>query len=298
MTHWSHVNRQRLTYGRVVATLTIPGARIGYDDTGSGPVVVLVHAGLADRRMWDGQVAGLAGSARVVRYDQRGCGESDDLSAEVAHHGDLLAVLDSLEIDRAVLVGSSMGGSYALDAALAQPPRVSGLVLVSAVFSGFAWPASSLAQMAESVRDAVPPDRRAGYADRSISPRLDDVAAMAAANVALMVAGPGRTLDDLDPRVRDEALRLCSDVFAREWSSPSFTERQLEPPASGRLAEIAVPTVVLNGLCDLDGVQLAADQLTTGIPGARRVDLACTGHLAPLERPAETTAAVLDLLAG
>jgi pimeloyl-ACP methyl ester carboxylesterase len=279
-----------------MATIAIPGAELGYDDTGTGPVVLLVHAGLADRRMWDRQVADLALSHRVIRYDWRGYGDSSDLSAEVAHHEDLLALMDALDVASATLVGASMGGCYALDAALAQPARVEALVLVSAVYSGFAWPARSLAQMEESARGAVPAERLTRYAQRDLEPDPADVAAIAAANVALMVAGPGRSLDDLDPAVRDRAVELCSDVYTREWSSPAWPERLLQPPAVGRLSEIAVPTLVVNGLCDLDGVQAAADTLTAGIAGARRIDLALTGHLAPLERPGETTAAIEELL--
>jgi pimeloyl-ACP methyl ester carboxylesterase len=279
-----------------MATVRIPDADLGYDDGGSGRVVVLIHAGLADRRMWDAQFADLTVGHRVIRYDWRGYGESSDLRAEVAHHEDLLALMDALEIESATLVGASMGGCYALDAALAQPGRVDGLVLVSAVFSGFAWPAESLAQMEKSAQAAVPAERLSRYAQRDLDPDPADVTAMAAANVALMVAGPGRSLDDLEPAVRDQALLMCAGVFAREWSSPAFPERRLDSPAAGRLHEVAAPTLVINGLCDLGGVQVAAGLLTEGIPGARRLDLERTGHLAPVERPAETSAAIEELL--
>jgi pimeloyl-ACP methyl ester carboxylesterase len=279
-----------------MATAGIPGALLGYDDSGSGPVVVLVHAGLADRRMWDRQFAVLSRTHRVIRYDWRGYGESSDLSAEVAHHEDLLALMDAREITSATLVGASMGGCYAVDAALAQPARVDGLALVSAVFSGFTWPAESLGQLEKSARAAVPADRLSRYAQRDLDPDPADVTAMAAANVALMVAGPGRSLDDLEPAVREQALQMCADVFTREWSCPAFPERHLQPPAVGRLREIAVPTLVVNGLCDLGGVQAAADQLTEGIAGARRLDLERTGHLASVERPAELTAAIEGLV--
>ena len=279
-----------------MATLSIPGAQIGYDQAGTGDVVILVHAGLADRRMWDHQQADLARTHRVVRYDWRGYGGSSDLTSEVSHHDDLLAVMDGLAIPTATLVGASMGGCYALDVALAQPARVRSLCLISAVFSGFAWPQESLDQMAESTRDAVPAERVAAYRERSLTPLAADVRAMAAANVALMVAGPGRDLHQLNPVVRARALALCEDVFAREWASPAFAERQLLPPASQRLGDIAVPTLIVNGLEDIGGVQHAADLLTAGISGAHRLDLPDTGHLSPLERPVEVTAAIRALL--
>lgn len=80
-------------------------------------------------------------------------------------------------------------------------------------------------------------------------------------------------------------------------SVPRSSERFLTAPAAGRLGEIAVPTLVINGLSDVAGIQEVATLLADGIPGARRLDLPDTGHLAPLERPEEVTAALTSFLA-
>ena len=74
---------------------------------------MLVHAGCADRRMWVHQMRPLARAHRVIRYDWRGYGESDDALAPVSRHGDLLAVFDALAVERAVVVGASDGGRAA-----------------------------------------------------------------------------------------------------------------------------------------------------------------------------------------
>lgn len=115
--------------------LVLPGARLAYEVTGEGPAVVLVHGFGLDMRMWDAQVGHLAGSSRVVRYDCRGFGASGpfDPGAAYTHAGDLIALLDHLRLGQAVLAGLSFGGRVVMQAALAAPDRVRGLVLLDAV---------------------------------------------------------------------------------------------------------------------------------------------------------------------
>ena len=94
---------------------------IAFDDSGSGPPIVLVHAGVADRRMWDDLAGRLSGRYRVIRHDVRGVGESLPPTGPWSHHGDLLALLDDLLIARAHFVGASMGAGIAVEVALARP---------------------------------------------------------------------------------------------------------------------------------------------------------------------------------
>src|SRR5262245_48295972 len=107
----------------------VNGAQLAYDQAGEGPVLVLMHAGICDRRMWDDQLAAFAPDHRVVRYDARGFGASTLPPGAHAHHEDLRALLDALGIDRATLVAVSFAGEIALKMALTYPERVSGLVL-------------------------------------------------------------------------------------------------------------------------------------------------------------------------
>jgi pimeloyl-ACP methyl ester carboxylesterase len=281
-----------------MAMIRVGDAAFGYDEAGSGPVVVLVHAGLADRRMWDHQFRALSACYRVIRYDWRGYGESGDAVGEVARHEDLLALMDALAVDEATLVGCSSGGAHVLDATLAAPERVTGLGLVCSGLSGYEWPPETVALMRERVQAAVPADRLRRYRDRTaVQVDSSDVEAIAEANVRLMVVGPHRDRAELDPAVWDQALRMCLGVFTREWNGPAFTERCLAPPAFARLSEVKVRTLVVNGLADLPGVQEIAGLLAEGIAGARRLDLPETGHLPPLERPAQVTAAMTEFLA-
>ncbi|WP_326836279.1 alpha/beta fold hydrolase [Amycolatopsis rhabdoformis] len=271
------------------------GARFGYDEAGNGPAVVLLHAGIADRRMWDRQFAALARHHRVIRYDRRGHGESVPVEGTVSHHHDLLAVMSALGVDRAALVGSSMGGAYALDAALAAPDRVESLALIGSGLSGHEWPEPMASDSREAMLAAVPVEDLKRYLDHTAD-HVDEahVRAVAEANVRYLVVGPHRTPDAVDPRFYVQALEMCADVYRREWTEPKWTEDV--PDTRHRLGEITAPTLVLIGLEDGSGLLELADRFTTEIPGARRLDLPDTGHLPPLERPAEVTEALQDWL--
>ncbi|MEU7743827.1 alpha/beta fold hydrolase [Nonomuraea sp. NPDC049158] len=136
---------------------------LAYDDMGEGLAVVLIHAGIADRRMWRHQRDSLSDRYRVISYDWRGYGESADPAGELVHHEDLLRVMDGLGVERAALVGDSMGGSYAVEAALVAAHRVAGLVLISSGLSGHSWPEEMIAQARERVHSTI--DARADRRD-------------------------------------------------------------------------------------------------------------------------------------
>ncbi|MFB4263030.1 alpha/beta fold hydrolase [Nonomuraea sp. GTA35] len=273
---------------------------IAYEEAGPpapAGTVVLLHAGVADMRMWEHQFAALAERHRVIRYDWRGHGRSGDAAGEVCHHEDLLALMDALDVDRAALVGCSMGGAYAVEAALAAPGRVAALALICSGLAGHQWPRAMLEQAAERVHSSVPPDRlaryRAGTAERVVPA---DVRAMAEAHTLWQVAGPDRSRDVLPEPVWDAAVEMCRLVFERAWTGPRSSERRLVPPAATRLHEVTAPTLVINGLSDVPGIQEVSALLSAGIPGARRLDLPETGHLPPLERPREVTGALTAFL--
>ncbi len=110
----------------------VNGARIAYDVAGSGHPVVLLHAGIGDRRMWDDQISAFSERFTVIRYDARGFGDTIKPPAPFSPHVDLISLLDDLGIAQAHLIGVSMGSHTAIDAAVAAPERVSALVAVGA----------------------------------------------------------------------------------------------------------------------------------------------------------------------
>ena len=90
---------------------------IVYEVTGAGPPVLLMHAGIADRTIWDPQWERWADRYTLIRYDHRGLGESADPAEGFSIHGDALAVLGAAGVERATVIGASMGGRGAIDLA-------------------------------------------------------------------------------------------------------------------------------------------------------------------------------------
>ena len=109
--------------------------------------MLLIHEGIGDRSMWDRQWERWRERFTLIRYDQRGFGDSDDPAGEYSLHGDALSVLDAAGAERAAIVGASMGGAAALDLTLAAPDRVWALVAVVATPSGWAHSAEHMAQL-------------------------------------------------------------------------------------------------------------------------------------------------------
>ena len=118
--------------------IAVDGGEVRADDSGGdGPPLVMLHPGVGDSRIWEPVLAPLAARYRVIRYDARGYVESPAPTAEFSLLRDLIAVLGHFGVARAALVGCSQGGASSLGLALAQPERVSALVLLCPGIPGF-----------------------------------------------------------------------------------------------------------------------------------------------------------------
>ena len=120
--------------------------------------MVLIHGGNLDAGMWDEDVPILARTYRVITYDVRPYGRSGPATAGYAWHEDLRALLDHLKIERADLIGLSLGARLAINFAIAYPSRVDRLVLAGPGLDGWAWtPDPQLAGLVAAVkaRDAA-----------------------------------------------------------------------------------------------------------------------------------------------
>ncbi|MBR8743803.1 alpha/beta fold hydrolase [Nocardiopsis sp. MG754419] len=279
-----------------MAMISTNGTRLSYDEAGEGPAIVFVHAGVADRRMWDHQFAELSGTHRAVRYDRRGYGGSADHEGGISHHEDLLGLMDALDIEEAVLVGASFGGAHVVDAALAEPERVRALALVCPGMSGHTWPEAYVRESRKMLLSAVPYERLATYRAGNAVPDPADVAAMAEAQARFMVLGPGRSPEEMPLEAWDLTLLMLRELFARRWSSPPNDTRWPERPAGERLHEITAPTLVVKGLSEIPQIQEVADLYAEGVRDARLREMAQTGHLPSVERPGELTALLTAFL--
>src|SRR5438067_784443 len=127
---------QSAAHGPGLMEATINGARIHYERTGAGIPLLLLHAGVADHRMWEPQVAVMARHFDCITPDMRGFGQSELPPTKWSPVRDLLELVDELDLKPAHVIGCSMGGGLAIDFAVEHPERISKLVLVGPGISG------------------------------------------------------------------------------------------------------------------------------------------------------------------
>jgi pimeloyl-ACP methyl ester carboxylesterase len=259
------------------AFLTLDGSRIYYEESGpaDAPTVVLLHDGLLDSATWDQVWPQLVRRHHVVRYDRRGMGRSDPPRAAFIPTEDLRALLDSLGIASATLVGSSSGSGLAIDFAIRHPDRVDRLVLAGPVLHGMATSGHFLERGARNNAPLQRNDVRGAARNWAADP--------------YQIAGPNQA--------------------AREWLFQELAKRpqnlrydgRLEThfmvPAVARLGEIRAPTLILVGESDIPDVQAYAGAVEAGIWGAKREVIAGSGHLLQLEKPDLFARRVMDFIA-
>jgi 3-oxoadipate enol-lactonase len=126
----------------------------------------------------------------------------------------------------------------------------------------------------------------------------NDLDAVAAAEVRFWVVGPDRQPADVDPDLVDVAVRMDRAALAAEAALDQVDVWDLQPPALGRLGEVAVPVLIMAGAADFLEIRTLADRLGAELPHARLLpDVPNAGHLLPLEQPELAATAVLDFLA-
>ena len=258
--------------------VTLNGARIHYERSGKGLPILFIHAGIADSRMWEPQATAFANTFDMIRPDLRGFGDTALPPAPYSGVGDLVALLDHLRIDRAHVVGCSMGGTLAIDLALEHPQRVQRLVLVAAGVSGSNLGATDAALFTE-IEEAD---------------KAGDMDAVNRAEVRLWVDGPRRREGSAPATVRALVLDMNGRTLHTDWASAE--SQPIDRPAITRLGDIAAPTLVIVGDEDLPHCHANADLITSKVPGARKEIVKDAAHLPSLERPEEFNRVVLDFL--
>jgi pimeloyl-ACP methyl ester carboxylesterase len=256
----------------------VNGGRLHYEAAGAGPALVMLHGHLLDGGQWEGQFQEFGDRFHVIRYDARGFGRSSEAAPPFTHHEDLLALLDHLDVDRAVLMGCSGGGATSLDFAIAYPDRVSALILVGTGLGGYRFPGPR-PQMVDDFNEAI----ERGEVDRAVELGL-----------RLFTDGEVRRPEQVDPDAREQTRAMMARQFRRP--DRRVVARGLDPPAVSRLAEIAVPTLVMVGEHDPAPIQGIADIVVSQVPDARKVVVADAGHHPNLEHPAEFNRAVESFL--
>jgi len=258
----------------------VPAGRLFFEEEGAGPAVILMHAGVADRTMWDEQVEAFAEEHLVVRYDALGFGRSTPPDADHAPHEDLRRLLDHLDLGRVALVGVSMSGGIAVDFALAHPERLRALTPVAAGLDGYDWSGDELL-------------RQFG-ADERAALEAGDVDAAVELNLRVWVDGPTRRPDQVAASVRERVRQMQRAIFER--GEPAGQPLPLEPFAITRLEEIRAPTLAIVGDQDVPAIREITNLIATRVPGARKHVITNAAHLPNMERPEEFNRIVLEFL--
>jgi pimeloyl-ACP methyl ester carboxylesterase len=248
--------------------------------------ILLVHAGIADRRMWDPIWGTLTATRDVVRVDLRGYGESTERpEGSWSPRADVLETLDAVGIERAHLVGCSFGAGVCAEIALERPALAASLVLAA---PGGALLTERTEQLA------------AAWELEGAAMEAGDLDAAVDANVTAWVDGPHRGPDVVPADVRDAVRVMQRRAFdlTIDWPDEVWeADDELDPEAPERLAEIGAPTLVLSGALDIDSIRIAADLVAARVRGARLVEWPGVAHVPSMERPDDFAALVLEWVA-
>lgn len=122
-----------------------------YSVKGQGEPLVFIHGNFNDSRIWSYQIDKFSKYYKVICYDLRGYGKSDTPTSSFSHFEDLKSLLDLLGIKKVIIVGSSLGGSVAIDFALQYPEYVKSLVLAAPAINGYRYPLRLMIEAIKSI---------------------------------------------------------------------------------------------------------------------------------------------------
>jgi pimeloyl-ACP methyl ester carboxylesterase len=253
-----------------VVTIKVDGASLVAEVAGSGECAVLLHAGVADRRMWRTTCAALSPHFRTIAYDRRGFGGTASPDEAFRHVDDLDAVLEHSGCGSAHLVGCSQGGRIAIDYALAKPEKVLSLVLAAPALTGAPAP--------ESFPDAI--ERLMQELEEAEN--KNDIDKVNALEAHLWLDGPLSPANRVSGSIRD----LFLDMNGRALRHPPLTKEQSCASATDQLHRLKQPALVICGDRDFPHIQERSQWIAGQIAGARHFVMAGCAHLANLEQPA------------
>jgi 3-oxoadipate enol-lactonase len=255
-----------------VSATSVSGPLLAHDERGRGPALVLIHGHPFSRRMWHGQLDELSDTFRVVAPDLPGYGDSPPREP-IARPRDLadavVELMDAIEIDRAVVVGLSLGGLVAMELALGNDDRVAGLVLTATTAAPLT---PEEAEMRRAAADRV---ERDGMLDHALE-------------MAARLFGPSARNDPALVLPIIETMLTTSPAGA----AAALRGRAERPPYDRLLGELRVPTLVLVGDADSYSTAEITEQLVASLPDPEVVILSGIGHLPNLEAPERFDAAV------
>ena len=259
----------------------VDGGRLYAETAGAGRDLLLVHSGITDLRMWDGQFAHFSAHFRVTRFDMRGFGRSTAVTGPYSHVDDLARVIAALGLERPRVVAASLGGRVALDLALRSPEVIERLLLVGPAVGGARFTDTAL---------------RACWAEMSAAWEAGDVETAIELETRFWINGPGRPDGGAAPAVLARVLEMQRRIV--ELLPADDDDPELAEPfaALDRLGELSLPVLVVVGAHDVSDIHHNAAAIGAAVEGAEVVTLPDSGHLPNLELEAEFNRLALAFL--
>ncbi len=255
------------------------GLRMMVEDQGQGEPLLMLHAGVADRHMWDRQWDWLSQTMRVIRWDWRGYGETPQVSGPFSYSEDVISVMDNLQLGRAALMACSFSGAVAIKVAVEHPERISRLVLSGSGIPGYEFSNPPQVEQLFAQVDAA-------FNNGDIEQELDLLE-------KLWLVGPDRQADDVDGAYLQEARIL----LRRTMGADNVEAEDFNWSAKGRLGEINVPVLVVVGDADVPDTVKSCSFLAQALPNARLEIIKGAAHLPSMEKPDAFNAILRDWLA-
>jgi 3-oxoadipate enol-lactonase len=260
-----------------VIALLPDGLELAYDDAGAGLPLVLLHGWPHDRTLWAGQLRGLATRARCIAPDLRGFGGSSVVGPFTIdrYADDVVALMDTLGIERAVIGGLSMGGYVAFAMLRRHRDRIRALVL------------------ADTRATADTNEVRSNRMRLVTLIEEHGVEALAARQLRPTL---GRSTFEQQPEIVEVVRRMMASAPA-EGAIGALRAMAERSDSSALLASIGMPTLVVGGAEDTFTPPSELEALAAAIPGSRLELLERCGHVCPIERPAAFNHVVTEFLA-
>lgn len=243
----------------------IKGSRMYYEITGEGEAIVFIHADGLDCSMWDAQYEYFKNKYTIIRYDIRGFGKSDVPSEQpYSFAEDLNILLQHLSIEKAHLVGLSLGGAIAIDFALLCPDKTLSLIVADSGIAG------------------------SGFSEKFLR-EVDTIIALAKENKLAEAKAKWLNLDFFEysrklPKVWSRIETMVADTSGYRW----FGNNQpidLQPLASERLQDVHVPTLIVIGEYDIADFQKKVPFMHEKIKNSRVIQIPNAGHLSNMDNP-------------
>lgn len=265
-------NRLQATMGFAEVNET----KLYYEMMGTGHPLVLINGGMMDCRMWANQFKEFAKHYEVIRYDHQGTGKSEMPKKPFYIINDLYNLLKYLKIQKAHIVGLSLGGSIAIQFTTEHPEMVSALLPAASGLVGFDWSPDERQRMNEifgSVKDK-------NSALKAIETWLK--------NPYLVHAMK-------KPKLATKIRQLCLENYHSLLVNPTLSI-QPKIPSIQRLSEIKTPTLIVVGDRDVPDILKIADTLEANISDAKKIVVEGAGHVINMEAPKTFNRIVLSFL--